>query len=158
MAPDPTSDTPKPTTLGELRASGLAVTDRYPNRLVVGATGTVAAMERAFGVAIHVVEHRGLRHFAAMNDPSFPGELAASVTGVIGLDDLVERRPRVGAVEPAASLGTHCCASEYLLNDVLREQWGFDGIVVSDWYAAGDSVASASAGLTLEMPGPARLS
>jgi len=93
-----------------LRASGLAVTDRYPNRLVVGATGTVAAMERAFGVAIHVVEHRGLRHFAAMNDPSFPGELAASVTGVIGLDDLVERRPRVAAVEPAASLGTNCCA------------------------------------------------
>jgi len=53
-------------------------------------------------------------------------------------------------------LGTHCCASDYLLNDVLREQWGFDGFVVSDWYAAGDAARSAAAGLTLEMPGPPR--
>src|SRR3954469_757575 len=53
-------------------------------------------------------------------------------------------------------LGVHCCSSDYLLNNVLRDQWGFDGFVVSDWYAAGDSVGSASAGLTLEMPGPAR--
>src|SRR4051812_44929563 len=53
-------------------------------------------------------------------------------------------------------LGVHCCASDYLLNTVLRDQWGFDGFVVSDWYAAGDSVGSASAGLTLEMPGPPR--
>src|SRR5437588_2815468 len=53
-------------------------------------------------------------------------------------------------------LGTHCCASDYLLQQVLRDQWGFDGFVVSDWYAAGDTAASASAGLTLEMPGPAR--
>jgi len=52
--------------------------------------------------------------------------------------------------------GTHCSASDYLLNQVLRGQWGFDGFVVSDWYAAGDPIASASAGLTLEMPGPAR--
>ena len=52
--------------------------------------------------------------------------------------------------------GTHCCASEYLLHDVLRDQWGFDGFVVSDWYAAGDPVASAASGLTLERPGPAR--
>src|SRR5580765_6376180 len=31
-------------------------------------------------------------------------------------------------------LGTHCCASDYLLDDVLRGKWGFDGFVVSDWY------------------------
>src|SRR3954471_6714872 len=52
--------------------------------------------------------------------------------------------------------GRHCCASDYLLNQVLRRQWGFDGFVVSDWYAAGDPAASASAGLTLVMPGPGR--
>jgi kumamolisin len=96
--------------VAHLRASGLAVTDRYPNRLIVGATGTVAAIERAFGVEIHAVEHRGRRRFAAMSEPSFPEEMAASIVGVIGLDDLAERRPRIGAVEPAASLGTHCCA------------------------------------------------
>src|SRR3954452_19137943 len=52
--------------------------------------------------------------------------------------------------------GTHCCANDYLLREVLRGQWGFDGFVVSDWYAAGDTAASVSAGLTLEMPGPGR--
>jgi len=52
--------------------------------------------------------------------------------------------------------GTHCGANSYLLHDVLREQWGFDGFVVSDWYARGETVGSALAGLTLEMPAPAR--
>jgi beta-glucosidase len=42
-----------------------------------------------------------------------------------------------------------------LLTDPLLAQWGFDGVVVSDWYAARSTVASALAGLSLVMPGPA---
>ena len=42
--------------VAHLRASGLQVTQRFPNRLVIGAVGTVAALERAFGVEIHTVE------------------------------------------------------------------------------------------------------
>jgi beta-glucosidase len=42
-----------------------------------------------------------------------------------------------------------------LLTDPLVAQWGFDGVVVSDWYAARSTVASALAGLGLVMPGPA---
>ncbi|MXZ84830.1 MAG: glycoside hydrolase family 3 protein [Acidimicrobiia bacterium] len=50
--------------------------------------------------------------------------------------------------------GTFCSENEWLLNQVLRQEWGFDGFVVSDWFAARSTAASARAGLSLEMPGP----
>lgn len=49
--------------------------------------------------------------------------------------------------------GTHCAQHRWLLTDVLRDEWGFDGIVISDWWGTkGDE--SLDAGLDLEMPGP----
>lgn len=50
--------------------------------------------------------------------------------------------------------GTYCSEHRHLLTTVLREEWGFDGFVVSDWYAARSTAASLTAGLDLEMPGP----
>lgn len=50
--------------------------------------------------------------------------------------------------------GVFCSENEWLLTQVLREEWGFDGFVVSDWFAARSTAASARAGLSLEMPGP----
>ena len=50
--------------------------------------------------------------------------------------------------------GTFCSENEWLLTQVLRQEWGFDGFVVSDWFAARSTAASARAGLSLEMPGP----
>ena len=50
--------------------------------------------------------------------------------------------------------GTFCSENEWLLTQVLREEWGFDGFVISDWFAARSTAASARAGLSLEMPGP----
>lgn len=50
--------------------------------------------------------------------------------------------------------GEHCSENRWLLNDVLRGDWQFDGVVISDWGAAHDGVASIRAGLDLEMPGP----
>ena len=50
--------------------------------------------------------------------------------------------------------GTFCSENEWLLTQVLRDEWGFDGFVVSDWFAARSTAGSARAGLSLEMPGP----
>src|SRR5260370_23236106 len=43
-------------------------------------------------------------------------------------------------------------ANRCLTTDVLRGEWGFDGLVVSDWGAVHDRVAALAAGLDLEMP------
>lgn len=52
--------------------------------------------------------------------------------------------------------GTYASDHEPLLRGVLRDDWGYDGVVISDWYGTNDGVASLRAGLDLEMPGPPR--
>ncbi|MFC3418789.1 glycoside hydrolase family 3 C-terminal domain-containing protein [Salinicoccus hispanicus] len=49
--------------------------------------------------------------------------------------------------------GEFASENHRLLTEILREEWGFDGIVVSDWGAVNERVASLKAGLELEMPG-----
>ncbi|GAB3114731.1 glycosyl hydrolase [Aestuariicella hydrocarbonica] len=49
--------------------------------------------------------------------------------------------------------GTYCSDNAWLLTQVLRKDWQFEGIVVSDWMASNDRVRSIEAGLNLEMPG-----
>ncbi len=52
--------------------------------------------------------------------------------------------------------GTYAAEDRWLLTEVLREEWGFDGLVVSDWGAVERRVPAIAAGLDLEMPGPQR--
>ncbi|MFG3493977.1 beta-glucosidase [Streptomyces sp. NPDC047928] len=51
--------------------------------------------------------------------------------------------------------GVTMTAHDHLQNGVLRGEWGFDGVIVSDWLAARDTRAAIEGGLDLAMPGPA---
>jgi beta-glucosidase len=64
------------------------------------------------------------------------------------------KEAHVGAVMDSYNLinGEHATQNCFLNNDVLRKEWGFDGVVMSDWDATYDGVAAALGGLDLEMP------
>lgn len=49
--------------------------------------------------------------------------------------------------------GTYCSENKWLLTDVLREEWGFQGVVVTDWGAMNSKIESFKAGCDLSMPG-----
>lgn len=53
--------------------------------------------------------------------------------------------------------GQHMSQNGYLNNDVAKKQWGFDGIIMSDWDSTYDGVAAANGGLDLEMPAGAHM-
>jgi len=64
-----------------------------------------------------------------------------------------------GCVMSAYNLvnGTYCTENEFLNNRVLKGDWAFDGILMSDWGATYDGIAAANGGLDLEMPTGAHL-
>ena len=47
--------------------------------------------------------------------------------------------------------GTHCCHHQYLFNEILRKEWGFEGIIVSDWGGVHDTKEALMSGLDMEM-------
>ena len=61
---------------------------------------------------------------------------------------------KAGCVMIAYNLlnGVYCGENDYLMNQVLKKDWGFNGFVMSDWGAAHNGTNSANAGLDLEMP------
>ena len=60
----------------------------------------------------------------------------------------------VGAVMDSYNLinGAHATQNSFLNVQVLKQEWGFPGVLMSDWFATYDGVAAANAGLDLEMP------
>jgi beta-glucosidase len=46
--------------------------------------------------------------------------------------------------------GQHCCTNEYLLNNILKKEWGFEGVVVSDWGGVHDTKQAIFNGLDME--------
>jgi beta-glucosidase len=66
------------------------------------------------------------------------------------------KEAKVGAVMDAYNLvnGVYMTANNHLNNEILKKEWGFDGIVMSDWGATHDGIGAANGGMDLEMPSP----
>ena len=123
------------------------------------------AGEMAAGM-INGIQSKGvgtsLKHFAANNQEFQRFSISAE------MDERTLREIYLPAFEKAvkqAKPWTIMCsynklngifASEYhyLLTDILKKEWGFEGLVVSDWGAVRDRVAALKGGLDWEMPGP----
>jgi beta-glucosidase len=69
------------------------------------------------------------------------------------------KEARVGAIMDSYNLvnGEHASQNKFLLTDVAKQEWGFDGIMMSDWSATSDGVAATNAGQDLEMPSGAHM-
>lgn len=50
--------------------------------------------------------------------------------------------------------GSYANENVHLIKDILREEWGFDGIVITDWGGSNDHIKGVQAGSDLEMPNP----
>lgn len=72
--------------------------------------------------------------------------------------ELAVREGAVGAVMTSYNRlnGTYLANDARILAGILRGEWGFDGLVMTDWWASVSTVEAALSGLDLEMPGPGR--
>ncbi|WP_459193771.1 beta-glucosidase [Halosimplex sp. J119] len=100
------------------------------------------------------------KHFAANNQETARASVSAEVDERVlrelylpGFRDAVEAG--AGAVMSAYNRvnGTYMSEHEHLLTEVLKEEWGFDGAVMSDWFGTESVVDAANGGLDLQMPG-----
>lgn len=103
-----------------------------------------------------------LKHFAANNQEAWRLVNDAVVDEralyevYLRAFEVAVRKAHPDAVMSSYNLinGSYAGESRQLLTRVLRRQWGFDGLVVSDWGAVNQRVKALAAGMDLEMPGP----
>ena len=70
------------------------------------------------------------------------------------------KEAHVGAVMPSYNLtnGEYMTANRHLLTDLLKREWGFSGVLMSDWGAVHSALGAANGGTDIEMPGPQHMS
>ncbi len=119
---------------------------------VLGAAFTAALQNEGPSVSV--------KHFAANNQETNRQTVSSDVDErtlreiyLPAFERIVrDARPRTVMASYNKINGVHAWANSWLLTQVLRQEWGFDGIVMSDWSSVTDSVAAVQAGLDLEMP------
>jgi beta-glucosidase len=101
-----------------------------------------------------------IKHFAANNSEYFRFT-SDSVVSERALREIylpafetAVKKAHVGSIMDSYNLinGAHATANYHLNVEIAKQQWGFDGIMMSDWTATHDGIAAANAGLDLEMP------
>lgn len=114
---------------------------------------------------IRGVESQGvatsLKHFCAnsqetcrMNSNSVMDERTLREIYLPAFENAVrEGRPSTLMCSYPKLNGVHCSDNKFLLTDVLRDEWGFEGLVVTDWGGMSDRVEGYHAGCDLSMPG-----
>ncbi len=101
-----------------------------------------------------------LKHFAVNNNEhlrmtinSVVDERALREIYLSAFEECVKQgKPRTVMASYNKINGTYATDNPRLLDEILRKEWGFDGMVVSDWNATNDRVAGIKAGMDLEMP------
>ena len=101
-----------------------------------------------------------IKHFAVNNQETRRFTVSANVAArplheiyLRAFEIAIERAKPEAIMESYNRInGKHAAESRWLLDDLLRKKWGFEGVVMSDWDAVNDRVASLEAGLDLEMP------
>ncbi|MDH3704759.1 MAG: glycoside hydrolase family 3 C-terminal domain-containing protein [Acidimicrobiia bacterium] len=102
------------------------------------------------------------KHFVG-NDSEFERNTIDSVIDERALREIYLRPFELALVEGGAwgvmsaynrLNGTHCSENHRLLTEILRDEWQWDGFVISDWFATKATAETANAGMELEMPGP----
>jgi beta-glucosidase len=103
-----------------------------------------------------------IKHYVC-NDSEFERRSLSSEVGARALREIylppfkaAVKEARVWTVMAAYNRvnGVYASANAYTLNEVLKGEWGFKGLVVSDWRVTASTVPAANGGLDLEMPGP----
>nr|WP_234897347.1 glycoside hydrolase family 3 C-terminal domain-containing protein [Mycolicibacterium vanbaalenii] len=120
---------------------------------VLGAALVTGIQSRGVGASV--------KHFAANNQESDRMRVSADIDPrplreiyLRGFQRVVEdAQPWTVMCSYNRINGVYASQDAWLLTQVLRREWGFDGVVVSDWGAVTDPIASLGAGLDLEMPG-----
>lgn len=113
---------------------------------------------------IEGIQGRGViataKHFAANNQEFDRNNVSSDVDErtlreiYLPAFEAAVKEARVGALMDGYNLvnGVHMTQNAYLNNQIVKSEWEFDGIIMSDWGATHDGVAAARGGLDLEMP------
>ena len=119
----------------------------------MGAAEVIGIQEKGVGVS--------LKHFACNNNEnyrfmgnSFVDQRALREIYLRQFEYIVKNaKPETVMCAYNKINGVHCSENNWLLNEVLRKEWGFKGLVMSDWGTTHDRVLGVKSGLDLEMPG-----